>query len=133
MSARLSSRCLRELNECALQLFGEALDRLAGPGRLRPYAAAERATRLAGRVLAPLYARLDLVRLGEIGVADRAPDEAEAPLLDEVADALLECGEEVRVCGVFSPEQSAGREAATPALPGRPVERAAQAVVERAA
>lgn len=35
---------------------------------------------------------LDREELTEIAVAHRAPDEAEAPLLDEVADALLECG-----------------------------------------
>ncbi len=156
-SALLSMRGLLELNECALQLFGEATERLVTERELRPYDAAERAARFVGRTLAPLYGRLDLVRLAEhaggvqharevaervlrrfrfglpgdlaervagklvtgyashgfvidreelaeIGFPCRAPDGREAPLVDEMADALIECGEQVTVCGLFEPE-----------------------------
>lgn len=156
-SALTSSRTLSELNECALQLFGEALDRLSVPGRLRAYDAADRAARLVGRTLAPLYARVDLVRLAEqshgvqlsgeyigrvlrrfrpslspevvqrladrlvsgypshgfvldreelaeIGLPHRAPDVAEAPIVDEITDALLACAEDVRFCDLVQPQ-----------------------------
>lgn len=158
-SALLSMRALLELNECALQLFGEATERLVAERGLRPYDAAERAARFVGRTLAPLHGRLDLVRLAEhaggvqhasevagrvlrrfrpdlpgdlaervagklvtgyashgfvidreelaeIGLPCRAPDAREAPLLDAMADALIECGEQVLVCGAFEPEQA---------------------------
>ncbi|MFN8603152.1 MAG: hypothetical protein U0842_22000 [Candidatus Binatia bacterium] len=155
-SALTSARTLSELNDCALQLFGEALDRLSCADRMRPYDAAERAARFVGRALAPLYARVDLVRLAEqshgvqlsgdyiarvlrrfrptldaelvqrvahrlvtgyashgfvldreelseIGLPHRAPHAAEAPILDEIADALLACCEDVRFCDLVQP------------------------------
>jgi hypothetical protein len=158
-SALTSSRTLSELNECALRLFDATLERLARSGRMRPFDAADRAASFVGRTLAPLYARVDLVRLAEqshgvqlsgeyigrvlrrfrptlppevaarladrlvtrypshgfvldreelaeLGVPHRAPAAEEIAPLDEIADALLACGEEVRFCDVVQPPRA---------------------------
>jgi hypothetical protein len=179
---------IRPLRHTLAEIDGDAVDVLLAShgGQLD---AADRAARLAGRALAPLYARVDPIRLAEqahgvqlsgdyivrvlrrfrsdvdapsarrladalvtgyashgfvvdreelleIGLAHGVPEAAEAPLVDEVADALLACREDVRVCGAFAPAGIPRGEPGDDAISSRtarPVERAARAGVESAA